>query len=343
MRKLVPLLLILSLCSVNALAYGPRGHKLVGSIADKRLAKNRSVQRKVRDLLDGLTLERVATLPDEIKSWDDCRRPGSTDDVIDKQRINDELRAFWEANKCGKKPSHDEFHYTDVPVTGNENYADGTIGRGEFDIVKMIPFCIRVLRGEVPETNERAITKAVAVILLAHYLGDIHQPLHVGAEFFNDEGNPFHPSASNKGFADQGGNKLTLFTFRDGELKSAGRFHGYWDTQTVNNAFGDAADATVARRLAAREPDGWRLTGDAETWAEQMANDILPLAREAHTRLRYEDVEIVQGEREIKGGEAKEKRKRGGQFYAVWAAGVVKNEIQKGGWRLAALLEDVLQ
>ena len=87
------------------------------------------------------------------------------------------------------------------------------VGRFEFDIVKMIPFCIRVLKGEVPETNERAITKSIAVILLTHYMGDIHQPLHVGAEFFDANGKPFHPTPQNIGFADQGGNKLTLFTF----------------------------------------------------------------------------------------------------------------------------------
>jgi S1/P1 nuclease len=343
MRKLIPLLLTISLFSVNAFAYGPRGHQLVGAIADKRLARNRAVARKVRNLLDGLTLERAATLPDEIKSWDDCRGPGSTRDVISKQRINDELRAFWQANKCGKTPSHDIFHYTDVPVTGDEDYDGGTIGRDDFDVVQMIPFCIKVLRGEEPETNERAITKSVAVILLAHYLGDIHQPLHVGAEFFNADGDAFHPTDNDKGFEDQGGNKLILYTFMDGELRSAGKFHGYWDGQTVTNAFGDASNATVAQRLATRSPGAWKLTGDTETWAEQMANDILPLAREAHSRLTYEHVVIIDGAKEIKSGDAKEKRRRGGQFYAIWAAGVVKKEIHKGGWRLAALLEETLQ
>ena len=127
MRKLVPLLLIISLFSVNALAYGPRGHKLVGAIADKRLARNPTVARKVRALLDGLTLERVATFADEIKSWDDCRGTGSDESVTDKERINTELRAFLEANPCSGEPTHSEFHFTDVPVAGNEAYSDGTV------------------------------------------------------------------------------------------------------------------------------------------------------------------------------------------------------------------------
>ena len=349
MKRTVSLLLTVCFFSINALAYGPRGHQLVGAIADRRLAKNKPVAKKVKDLLDGLTLERVATFPDEIKSWDDCGRPASNKPVTDKTRINDELRAFLEANLCSSHPSHHEFHFTDVPVFGDEKYADGQsgsqfgVGRNQFDIVQMIPFCIRVLRGEEPENNPRAITKTVAVILLAHYVGDIHQPLHVGAEYFNAAGKPFEPSNSNPGFADQGGNKLTLFTFVSGKLKSAGKFHSYWDGQTVNKAFGKASNATVAKRLAAQEPADWELNGAPETWAEQMANDILPLAQEAHTRLFFTNIKIVDGEHDIKSGQAKEKKKSGGKLYATWAAGVVKKEIQKGGWQLAALLEETLQ
>src|SRR5215217_5192692 len=336
MNRLLVVLLMISLLSINASAYGPRGHQLVGAIADQRLKQNHAIAVKVRALLDGLTLRRAATLPDEIKSWKCGTNPSGPN------RIDRELQAFVNAN-CGNKPSHTVFHYTDVPVVGNENYADGEIGRDEFDIVQMIPFCVRVLKGEVPETNDRAITKSIAVILLTHYLGDIHQPLHVGAEFFDGNAKPFHPTPANKGFEDQGGNKLTLFTFVNGKRASAGKFHGYWDSQTVENAFGSTPNSKVAQRLAAKQPDDWKLTGGIETWAEQMANDLLPMAREAHERLQYKDIRIVPGEREITSGRADEKKQSGGTFYAIWASGVVKEEIHKGGWRLAALLEEALQ
>jgi hypothetical protein len=337
MNRLLVVLLISSLLSINASAYGPRGHQLVGAIADRRLKKNPAVADKVKDLLDGLTLQRAATLPDEIKSWHCGQQPSGPN------RINRELQAFVNAN-CGDKPSHNFFHFTDVPVVGNEKYADGEIGRAPFDIVQMIPFCIRVLKGELPETNEHAITKSIAVILLTHYLGDIHQPLHFGAEFFDADGNPFHPTPANKGFEDQGGNKLTLFTFFNRKKVSAGKFHGYWDSQTVENAFGNTENSKVAQRLAAKEPDNWQLTGGIETWAEQLANDILPIAREAHERLTYSDVVIEPGKRDIISGRADEKKKqRGEAFYAIWASDVVKEEIHKGGWRLAALLEEALQ
>jgi hypothetical protein len=337
MNRLLVLLLIVCLLSVNGYAYGPRGHQLVGAIADRRLKKNQAIANKVRNLLDGMTLQRAATLPDEIKGWHCGDEPDGP------SRINRELQAFVNAN-CGSHVSHNNFHFTDVPVFGDENYADGEIGREEFDIVHMIPFCIRVLKGQEPEDNEHAITKSVAVILLTHYLGDIHQPLHVGAEYFDADGNPFEPTPSNKGFADQGGNKLTLFTFVKGKKVSAGKFHGYWDTQAVNNAFSNTPDAAVAKRLAASEPDDWQLSGGIETWAEKLANEIMPLAREAHTRLEFKGIQIKPGEEFIVSGRAEEKKKQpGGTFYAVWASGVVKDEIQKGGWRLAALLEQALQ
>jgi len=344
MKKFLTIVLFTVVFAGSVYCYGPRGHRLVGAIADKRLAtQNTAVKNKVRDLLDGLTLQQAATLPDSIKGWDNCHGTPSSAPVTSKPRINAELRAFVQANPCSGHPSHHEFHYTDVPVFGDEKYSAGEVGRSEFDVVQMIPFCIKVLKGEEPETNDRKITKSVAVILLAHYLGDIHQPLHVGAEYFDASGNPFEPTPTNKGFADQGGNKLTLFTFMNGTLVSAGKFHGYWDGQTVENAFGQTPDWKVAQQLANKEPSNWKLTGGVETWAEKLADEILPIAREAHERLTFKSIKSTAGAHDIKSGRAEEKKKSGGKFYAVWAAATVKDEIHKGGWRLAALLEEALQ
>ncbi len=74
----------------------------------------------------------------------------------------------------------------------------------------MIPFCIDVLQGRVPEQNERRITKPVALILLAHYIADIHQPLHVGAEYFDQQGQVADPDKDKSALGDEGGNTFTL-------------------------------------------------------------------------------------------------------------------------------------
>ena len=115
MKKLLIASLVLCLLSVSTLAYGERGHRLVGAIADRRVARNQALANKVRQLLGGMTLERVSTLPDEIKGWQcgDSPPPGSS-------RVMRELRAFVNAN-CSS-PSHNQFHFTNIPVFGDEEY-----------------------------------------------------------------------------------------------------------------------------------------------------------------------------------------------------------------------------
>jgi hypothetical protein len=343
MKQIIAVLLTVCLLTTTGYAYGPRGHALVGAIADRRLAPNAAVAHRVTQLLDGLTLEQAANLPDTIKKWDLCQTHSDQSAVTTKKRINDELRAFVNANRCDSSPSHHDFHFTDVPVFGHERYPDGEVGRSLFDIVHMIPFCIRVLKGQEPEANVRAITKSVAVILLTHYLGDIHQPLHVGAEYFDASLKPFEPTNANKGFADQGGNKLTLFTLVGGHEVSAKKFHSYWDGQAVENAFGNVPDSTVAQKLAKNEPANWKLTGGVETWTEQLADEIMPVSREAHARLDFKDIQAHAGDKDISSGKAEERTQHGGTFYAIWAGSIVKPEIHKAGWRLAALLEAALQ
>src|SRR5919197_2804548 len=169
---------ILTVLAVGAfrasiLAYGPLGHEIVGAIADERLA-NTPTAAKLYSLLDGLRLEKAALLADEIKGWDkkgvDDRRSFhySAHRNIDKQ-----LRDFWRANQPthdpnALAPSHHWFHYTDVPVMPAQRYRDRSVGRSKWDIVHMIPFCIDVLQGRIPEQNGRKITKPIALILLAH-------------------------------------------------------------------------------------------------------------------------------------------------------------------------------
>ena len=358
MKKFIAILLAVGMLAGSGYAYGGRGHRLVGAIADKRLAAdgNQVVLKKLEKLLDGMTLEEVATLPDGIKDWDPKKEdpnrigpPKPPFEVKGHPKIEAQLRAFVNANPAADKPSHHEFHYTDVPVFAEERYGDGQVGRSEFDIVQMIPYCIRVLKGQIPEKNKRAITRTVAVILLAHYLGDIHQPLHVGAEYFNAAGKAFEPTPTNPGFGDQGGNKLTLSLLIKGKQSiyeyaqgKPGNLHGYWDSQTVTNAFGSAADGQIAGDFAQKEPLNWKLNSPVENWAEKLANEALPLARAAHLRLEFKNIKTDPGAPDILSGDALEK-KSSGLSYEVWASQTVKDEIHKAGWRLAALLEEILK
>jgi hypothetical protein len=356
------ILTTLFLLARAASAYGPVGHEIVGEVADRRLAGTPTAT-KLSALIGDMTLQRAANIPDEIKAWD---KKGADDanaypHYPNWREIEQQLRDFWRANAPGPQandaaPSHHWFHYTDVPVFAAVKYADGKVGREKWDIVHVIPFCVSVLRGETPAENPRKITKPVAVILLAHLVGDLHQPLHVGAEYFGPDGKPTDPDRQPNNVGDEGGNSLTLV--ENASARYPRHFyhslHSYWDADTVRNLVIGTPDElpkeqreavyTPARQkliaeFIQREPNGWRSAGAPQGWAEQWANGILPIAREAYTRLRFEHLRRAEKDgRAFEAGDAVEI----GTGYRDWATGVVKTELHMAGWRLADLLEKSL-
>jgi hypothetical protein len=349
-------------------AYGPVGHEIIGAIADQKLAET-PAGAKVTALLDGITLEKASVIPDEIRGWD---KNGPDDPAAfhysAHPKIDAQLRDYWHANPPTKDlnsptPSHHWFHYTDVPVVDAEKYGDGKVGRSKWDIVHMIPYCIGVLKGEVPEDNPRKITKPIAVILLAHFVGDIHQPLHVGAEFFDKEGRPANPGKTAGSLEDQGGNTLTLNLASGGtEQARHSKFHGFWDSETVmanlppmpetlskeeKHAKIEAAKKDLIHEFLTHEPKNWLLASSValKDYAEAWANEIIPIAREAHERLQFKDVapKPMDDGSVVAAGVAEEKKSPDGVSYYDWSAHVVRDELPRAGWRLADLLEQALR
>ena len=146
----------------SILAYGPLGHQIVGAIADERLT-NTPTAAKVYALLDGLRLEKAALIADEIKGWD---KKGSTihgrfiiplTATLTNSCVISGARTSQPTIPNSPAPSHHWFHYTDVPVMPAQRYRDGSAGRSKWDVVHMIPFCIDVLQGRIPEQNERRL------------------------------------------------------------------------------------------------------------------------------------------------------------------------------------------
>jgi hypothetical protein len=98
--------------------------------------------------------------------------------------------------------------------------------------------------------------------------------------------------------------------------------------------------------MATHEPKNWQIAGtvDPRNYAEVWADEILPIAREAHERLQFTDVHAQQKEDRIAAaGEAREKASPDHIPYRAWAANVVREELHKAGWRLADLLEKTLR
>jgi hypothetical protein len=346
-------------------AYGPAGHEIVGGIADKLIAQTPAGQ-KIYALTDGITLERASNIADEIKAWDKSGvdDPNAFPNYADHPKIDNQLREFWRANPPTQDlnstaPSHHWFHYTDVPVLDPEKYADGKTGRSEWDVVHMIAYCVGVIRGDVPESNRRKITRPVAVILLAHYIGDIHQPLHVGADYFNQAGRVVDPDKGQAGIEDEGGNTVFLHLIGTipSEINHRGlKLHGFWDndavlmnlppssrslTQDENYQETKRAIHKLVDRLFTEEPPGWREPAGVaiRNYSELWADEILPIAREAHERLQILRMrESFDQGRRVMTGIARERPMPDHVPYSSWSAKIVLNEIHKAGWRLADLL-----
>src|SRR5947207_3871127 len=352
----------------SILGYGPLGHEIVGAIADERLT-NTPTGAKVYALLDGIKLEKAALIADEIKGWDKkgCDDPRSFH-YSAHRNIDKQLRDFWRANQPthdlnSPAPSHHWFHYTDVPVTPAQRYRDGYAGRSKWDVVHMIPFCIDVLQRRIPEQNERKITKSVAIILLAYYVADIHQPLHVGAAYFDAQGHATDPDRDKSALADEGGNTFTI-ELSDEPPRRRGirkkKFHGFWDYDVVNALFPqmpgtfrkkelesqiESLKKDLIHDMATREPRNWQMPTNVsvDSYAEMWADEILPIAREAHTRLEFRNVKPLLDEGcLVAAGEAIEKPTPDHSVYRRWATSIVRDELHKAGWRLADLLEKIL-
>jgi S1/P1 nuclease len=359
----LPAVLVALQLPISILAYGPVGHEIVGAIADERLA-NTPEAAKINVLLDGLTLEKAAVIADEIKGWD---KNGVNDPrslrYSAHRNIDRQLRDFWKANQPTHIPSHHWFHYTDIPILPPQKYRDGSAGRSKWDIVHMISYCIDVLQGHASEQNERKITKPVALILLAHYVADIHQPLHVGAAYFDEQGRFTDPDKNKAALADEGGNTFTL-ELSDDPPRRRGihkkKFHGFWDYDVVNALFAGVPQYLPSKEflsqiepmkkalvddMAGQEPRNWRMPSNisVNNYAEIWADEILPIAREAHARLEFRKVKpLVDGERTVATGEALEKPATDKTLYRKWASMVVRDELHKAGWRLADLLQQIL-
>jgi len=350
---------LLALCSLvlavlpvqRALSFGDVGHQIVGAAADERLQGKPAALAEVTKLLGpGITLERASTIADELK--DEDRQRGSFQ-LPENPGLHQELLAFLAANprtdaaedSGHEPPSHNWFHYTDIPIQ-ETSYAGSAKGKFRWDLVQMIPYCVRVLQGTEKADNPRKITRGVALVLLAHYVGDLHQPLHVGAAYLNKNGELRNPNHDADAMQDRGGNNIAF---------GGGSLHGYWDIDTVESAmnyhrrrrdksYAEYTPKVFGQELARREPPKWQVNAalPPEKWAELWADEMLPLAREAHERLRYLPLEEASKSRSgapVTRWPAVEKPHPGKDDYWIWSSNVIADTLAKAGWRLAALVE----
>lgn len=330
--------------SSDVLAWGADGHRAVGAIADQLLVGTNAQRHVAALLLPGESLESVSTWPDCVKGTS-CGP--QTQEMIDYVAAN---------------PQHGEYHYTDVPFQVRSYHA-GAAGTAPDDIVQTLQQAIAVLEGKGnDQTNPHHFTQRQALILITHLAGDITQPLHVAAAFVDEHSAWVVPKTQAEIddihiFNTRGGNDLDIDEVRltasgdklipppaEPEPPSkwpAKNFHAYWDGTTVKYAMrriGARTPQQFAQRVLAAKPEIVGNSGDPVTWPVQWADDTLRIAAGA-----YAGVTV---------GAMTEKTSSKGDQYKVWAitmpddypvpsSQLAKEQLTKGGVRLAMLLETI--
>ena len=212
----------------QAFAWGGDGHQTVGAIADQLLAGTPAEKKLQALLLPGETLQTAALWADCAKGFQYCRKA-----------LTPEQQTFINNN-----PQHHGYHYTDVPYELTR-YVANTVGTTDHDVVQIIQQSIAALQGNTDASaNPHGFSQREAILLLAHLVGDIHQPLHVGAAYLTDGGESKIPTEDDLKSAavkeTQGGNKLHI----NGTSRV---LHGYWD--------GDAVKTLMRRRTVKKPAD----------------------------------------------------------------------------------------
>ena len=277
-------LLAALLGSVQAFAWGPEGHQVIGSIADQLL--NSHAKQMVMEKL-GFPL-RVAS------TWAGCARSvmdqgGSFKYVPDPQfeapctplmseraGMEDYVSHNWDNCTYEDKPTncHKAFHFADVAIQ-HDTYDRADVGTSDHDVVSAINAAIMVLQDQPAPTPFTIKDKKVALFMLAHFVGDLHQPLHVGAIYLDAAGRPVNPDVGtfDENSETAGGNFIS-----EGNRRN---LHADWDA--IPTRFGAAADAGLVAKAKAVPA----ASGSLDGWTAAWATDTVMAAHKAFQGLEF--------------------------------------------------------
>jgi hypothetical protein len=244
--------------SISVGAFGESGHRIVGTLAEMHLKNSRALKEVRKILRPNESLADAAYWPDRIK------------DAL----YEDSDTAMFRL----RHPAHDTYHYANLPFQSSA-YALDVPGARPTDVVQSAREAIRVLR-----TGKGLFTPREALRLLAHFTGDIHQPLHVGNAFVSASG-PLQfvvPNGPSGWRTTLGGNALVYGPEHRFNL------HSYWDSHAVNISMGQDDVATFSAKVFAQTKPlpSWTNTGDPDTWPVQWATEGLARAKEVHQGIR---------------------------------------------------------
>ncbi|MDH7446880.1 S1/P1 nuclease [Aquimarina sp. 2201CG14-23] len=252
------ILLVLLSFSFNSFSetedWGKTGHRVTGEIANNYLTKK--AKRNIAKLLKGHGLAFVSIYADEIKSDD-------------------------------RYKGYSPWHY--VNFSFDKKYGEETPSKFG-DLVQGIKKCIKILKSETSSIED----KEFYLKMLVHFVGDLHQPLHVGRG------------------EDKGGNDIQVQWFRNGS-----NLHRVWDSEMIDYYDMSYTElANNADELSLLEVETIQ-KGEVIDWIYESQD----LAKKVYASANV-------GEKL-------------GYRYMYEHFPVVRSQLQKGGIRLAKILNDI--
>lgn len=248
-------LFVTTITMANEGDWGKTGHRATAEIASNHLSKK--ARKAIDKLLNGYSLAFVANYADDIKSDPDYRQYGP-------------------------------WHYVNIAPDEDEYIEEEASDRG--DLVQAIRKCVEVLKDKnVPKEEKQFYLK-----MLVHFMGDLHQPFHVG-----------HSS-------DKGGNDIQVRWFNDGS-----NIHRVWDSEMINFYQMSYTELAMNTRDLSKPQIKSLQNGNLLDWvyeSRSMAEEL------------YDGVESGD---------------KLGYSYMYEHMPTVLNQLQKGGLRLAKVLNEI--
>jgi hypothetical protein len=248
-----------------AFGWGEEGHRIVASIAESFLTDGTRIE--IHTLLDKETLVGVSTWADDIRN---------------------ETRYLY------LKP----MHYINVPRRASEVMMERDCPRK-----RCVAAAIGEYRRALADGSISIGKRREALKLLVHFVGDIHQPLHVS---YAD---------------DRGGNQIRVSTF-----EGQGNLHAVWDSGLIKRQTqGDWESwfQAIRTRISPEKATEWGKSLDPLDWARES----LQITRDIYTDLPRPGDEPIQLPPD----------------YFDRHIGTVERRLAMAGVRLAAVLNDVLK
>jgi S1/P1 Nuclease len=322
-----------------ASAWGFEGHRVTGSIADKLLKPNarQQVQQILNDV-DSQDLDLRKSGP-----WGDCVRSVAKHDdgrfryevdpdhlefevpctpfnsTRERARIVDYAKRNW---TCGQeRQCHTLFHFEDIAIQ-RDSFDRSFQGTNDHDLVAAVGAAIAVLTDKPAPPPFSIKDKKEALLMLTHFVGDLHQPLHVGAVYLGTDGKPVDPDIAHKtdpATETAGGNFI-----QDQNLN----LHHEWDD--IPQDIGDAS----TRELEADARSVPVSQGPMESWPAAWATETLLVARDAFKGLSFQLAEPPPKARWTVAFDDH-------TGYRQSADAIKRKQLAKGGARLAEILNTI--